>query len=118
MAERVLATPSRDPCGREIRFLHRSDSAQVANHQSDLFRIGAASSVANNQPAHFLAYALIRHLVEVVQAALAEIRVARIAVFAAAATGIHGVFQINYDFQAVVCRQATFRKPSAGFLPA
>ena len=75
---------------------------QAANHLCDFFRVGAAVGVADHQPAHILAEALLRHAVEVVEAAPAEIRVARSAVFAAAATGVHGVLQIDDHFQAVV----------------
>ena len=75
---------------------------KVANNLRHFFRAGAACGVANHNAAHLLSRALLRHLVKVVQALLLEIGVAWVAVFAPAARGIHGVFQINNHFKAIV----------------
>ena len=75
---------------------------QAGHHLGNLFRAGAAGSVANHQAAYFLADGLLHDLVEVVQAAAAEFGVALLAVFAAAAGGIHGVLKIHNDLKAMV----------------
>src|SRR5271157_1782254 len=68
---------------------------EAANNLGDFFRAGAASGVAHNQPADLLANALLRQLVKVLQAALAQIGFAIVAIFVAAASGVHGVFKVH-----------------------
>ena len=75
---------------------------QAADDVRDFFGRGAAGGVANDNAADLLVGALRGHLVEIVEGAGAEIGIAGVAVFAAAAGGVHGVLEIDQDFEAVV----------------
>ena len=65
------------------------------------FGAGAAVGVAHHDAAHVLANALFGELVKVVEAALRKIAVAGIAVLAAAALRVHGVFEIDDHLEAM-----------------
>ncbi len=77
---------------------------EAADNPGDLLGAGSSGGVADDDPAHLLAGALRGHLVEVVHAALVEVGVAMMAVFTAAAGGIHGVLQVHDHLQAVVLK--------------
>ena len=75
---------------------------EASDDLRNFFGAGAAVGIADNDAAYFLADALFDELVKVVEAALFEIAIAREAVFAAAATCVHGVLEIDEDFKAVL----------------
>ena len=77
-------------------------AGQAADRLGDLFRAGAAGGVADDDAADVLRDTLAGELLEVIEAALVEIGIAGSAIFAAPATGIHGVLEVDEDFEAVL----------------
>ena len=84
-------------------------AGEIADERGDdrrnLFGAGAAVGIADDDAADFLLDALFDEAVKVVEAALGKIAAAGIAIFTAAATGIHGVLEIDEDFKAVLLQK-------------
>ncbi len=88
----------------EAEMSLRMAARQLCEDVRHLFRAGAPGGVADDDAAGLLAYAKFRDLAEVVEAALPKGRIAKGAVFAASAGGVHGVFQVDEDFEAVILK--------------
>src|SRR5208283_3502584 len=77
----------------------RKIARQSLEDLRDLFGARSAIGVADNNPAHLLANALIDEPMKVLQRALGEFAVAPVAVLAPAAVGVHGVLEIDNDLE-------------------
>ena len=111
IAARVLAMPrprSVWPWKSELRAGKIADEA--GDDLRNFFGAGAAVGVADDDAADFLLNALFDELVKVVEAALGEIAAAGIAVFTAAAAGVHGVLEIDEDFEALLLQNSRWSR--------